>query len=339
MKKCETRFVDKMGTKQVINGKAFEYALVKAYCEYLQDKGGKVILCQDSACNNAKSCYDSFADTEHLRFDSSARATIHTLVNIEPGILYPKDETDVLNIRIAKDSEGQKGDVRDIIFNRSASKWEIGFSAKNDNDAVKHSRISPTIDIGKKWIGHKSSQKYWEERHPIFDYISQKLHMNPKTTWKEIGFEKTDRVYKPLLCAFRDEIMRTNECYCDVPKKLITYLIGDYPFYKIIKDDVNNMVVVKAFNINGELNKSYNGHKPTSRIPSVQLPTRIVELDFETHSDNTLCMILDKGWEITFRIHNASSLLERSLKFDIQLIGNPPILFSQYLFGQNEKYV
>ena len=52
-------------------------------------------------------------------------------------------------------------------------------------------------------------------------------------------------------------------------------------------------------------------------------------------SYNTLNMILDGGWEISFRIHNASTKVEKSLKFDIKLLGNPPILFTQHLF-QNQ---
>ena len=57
------------------------------------------------------------------------------------------------------------------------------------------------------------------------------------------------------------------------------------------------------------------------------------EFDFKVGAeDNTLDMILDGGWEISFRIHNASSSIEQSLKFDIRLLGNPPILFTQHLF-------
>ena len=92
------------------------------------------------------------------------------------------------------------------------------------------------------------------------------------------------------------------------------------------------MVVVKAFNINGELNKTVNGFKSRYKTPKINLPTRIVELDFKEGSDTTLVMILDGGWEISFRIHNASTYVERSLKFDIKLLGNPPILFTQHLF-------
>ena len=46
---------------------------------------------------------------------------------------------------------------------------------------------------------------------------------------------------------------------------------------------------------------------------------------------DTLNMILDGGWEISFRIHSADDPIVPSLKFDVKLLGNPPILFSQYL--------
>ena len=48
--------------------------------------------------------------------------------------------------------------------------------------------------------------------------------------------------------------------------------------------------------------------------------------------NDTLNMILDGGWEISFRIHSADNPIVLSLKFDVKLLGNPPILFSQYLF-------
>ena len=34
-------------------------------------------------------------------------------------------------------------------------------------------------------------------------------------------------------------------------------------------------------------------------------------------------MGFDNGWQFSFRIHNASTFVEPSLKFDIQLIGIP----------------
>ena len=32
---------------------------------------------------------------------------------------------------------------------------------------------------------------------------------------------------------------------------------------------------------------------------------------------------MDGGWQFSFRIHNASTIVEPSLKFDIQFVGEP----------------
>lgn len=323
-----------MSTKQITNGKAFEYALAASYKKYLEEYGIAVVLTEDSASENAKACYDTFNTSEKTRFDRAASATINTLVKIEPGLTAQQSSNDVLTIRIAKDAEGIDGDVRDVIFYRQKSNWEIGFSAKNNNDAVKHSRLSPSIDFGEKWLNIPCSQSYWNAIAPIFGFISNKISTNPHTTWNDLGDEKTSKIYRPLLRAFRDELLRIARTDSAAPAKLISYLIGEFPFYKIIKDDVNNLVVVKAFNINGRLNKTYNGVRARYKTPTINLPKRIVEFDFIEGSDNTLGMILDGGWEVSFRIHNASTTLEKSLKFDIKLLGNPPVLFSQYLFQE-----
>ncbi len=71
-------------------------------------------------------------------------------------------------------------------------------------------------------------------------------------------------------------------------------------------------------------------------VSKIEPPKRIVEFEFAKKSDgqmnDTLNMILDGGWEISFRIHSADNPIVLSLKFDVKLLGNPPILFSQYLF-------
>lgn len=130
---------------QVKNGKSFEYALANEYFLFLANKGINVQIIKDEAYNLDKTYYDSIFHSEQEGFCSAARATIDTMIKIEPGLASLKGDSDPLIIRLAKDSEGQKGDVRDIIFSRPAIKWEIGFSAKNNNDAVKHSRLSNVI--------------------------------------------------------------------------------------------------------------------------------------------------------------------------------------------------
>lgn len=58
-------------------------------------------------------------------------------------------------------------------------------------------------------------------------------------------------------------------------------------------------------------------------VPVVALPTELVALQWKKGSTNTVEMYLNNGWQLDFRIHNASSQVQPSLKFDVQLIGMP----------------
>ena len=48
---------------------------------------------------------------------------------------------------------------------------------------------------------------------------------------------------------------------------------------------------------------------------------------FIKRSNSTIIVTCDNGWSLSFRIHNASTKVENSLKFDIQLIGIPSSLY------------
>jgi hypothetical protein len=76
--------------------------------------------------------------------------------------------------------------------------------------------------------------------------------------------------------------------------------------------------------MHGSLNQPSEANKPESFVPLVELPTRLVALEFKANSSNTVEMYLDNGWQLSFRIHNAKSTVEPSLKFDIQFVGMPP---------------
>ena len=91
---------------------------------------------------------------------------------------------------------------------------------------------------------------------------------------------------------------------------------------------------IYGFHLYGTLNKPTDKVKPKIQVTKLKLPTRIIELSFKPNSTDTVILTCDEGWQISFRIHNASSKVEPSLKFDINLIGQPQSLYSHHLSGE-----
>lgn len=230
---------------QVENGKAFEYSIAKNYFDYLISLGLNVELVENRSLEIAKAFYEKATNIERERFDIAAKNTIETLIVIEPGLISQNGQNDLLKIHLATDAEGQIGDVRDVVFLRDKSKpqWEIGISAKNNHEAVKHSRLSPTIDFGRDWLGYSCSEQYFLEINEVFSWIKRLIVQNNELTWNDLGDIKDNKVYLPILQAFRKELLRLAAQYDKVPANLLSYLIGRKAFYKIIKDDKNNLVI------------------------------------------------------------------------------------------------
>lgn len=129
--------------------------------------------------------------------------------------------------------------------------------------------------------------------------------------WRDI-IQKEEKYYIPILLAFRDELKRLYQINAEkIANNFLHYLLGKYDFYKVIKD--NGTVSLQSFNIQGKLEWG-------KKIP---LPTRIIEADLKPSSKTTLIIVFNNGWQVSFRIHNASTYVEPSLKFDIQLVGWP----------------
>lgn len=75
---------------------------------------------------------------------------------------------------------------------------------------------------------------------------------------------------------------------------------------------------------------------PKARVPKLKLPNRLIDIVYQEDSTTTLLVTLNEGWQISFRIHNASSRVEPSLKFDINLVSAPHSLFINQLFLPSE---
>ena len=315
---------------QTITGKAFEYSLLKEFYERLNNQHNNVVIIESNSYKIAKSCYERFSEYEQGLYSLVSSAAINFLVDMEPRLSNSLNPEDILQLEIVSDIEGQTGDVRDVLAIRLLQKWEIGISAKNNHRAVKHSRLSQKIDFGAKWMGIPCSSNYFEEIRPIFDFLNGLRIKDKSTKWTAIP-NMHEKIYVPLLDAFRSELLRLDkENPSVIPQKLVEYLIGNHDFYKVIKG--NNAVEIQAYNLHGTLNQSLEDIKPKARIPKLILPTRLIEIEYENNSKTTLIVYLNEGWQISFRIHNASSRVEPSLKFDINLISSPHTLFINHIF-------
>lgn len=307
----------KVKTRSNEQGRAYEYAWIKTLNAALCETRITRIIENSSLVTNEKAWFLMDDDIKETLIES-ANAAIDTILELEPKL--SETDNDELILEFQKDEEGIKGDVRDIVIKRQDIKWEIGLSIKHNHDAVKHSRLSHKLDFGKEWFEMPCSDSYWTSVNPIFTMLKEEKENG--TRWSDIG-DKKQKVYIPLLQAFVDEINRAYKEDRTMPRKMIEYLIGVKDYYKIVSKDSKRLTLIHTFNIHGTLNQKGKNKISAITVPIVELPTRLVALEFKPGSKNTVEMYLDNGWQLSFRIHNAKSTVEPSLKFDVQFIGMP----------------
>lgn len=304
------------------HGRAYEYVCLTILCNEIS-KYRKCVIEKNSSFEAAQIAWDNIEELLKDTLAISAISVVDTLFNLEPLII--EKSNDVLQLYLQPDSKGEEGDVRDIIILRSGINWEIGLSIKHNHFAVKHSRLAKTLDFSERWLGKKCTKEYWDSISPIFGYLEKMKRQNKK--WNELP-AKDENVYVPLLNAFMNEINNQNKLDSSIPKKMVEYLLGEFDFYKVISIDSRRTTQIQTFNLHGTLNQPSKNKKPKIEIPVTNLPTRIVSLEFKPNSKNTVELYLDNGWQFSFRIHNASTLVETSLKFDVQIIGMPTTIIS-----------
>lgn len=312
----------------MISGKAFEYALLDQFQEKLKDKTNIEVV-ENSSFYIAKDCFANITKKNQTDYLLTASFAVNFLIDIEPRLANDFGAKDILQLEILSDKHGKHGDVRDVLAIRLLQKWEIGVSAKNNHDAVKHSRLSHLIDFGEKWLGINVSQQYFETITPIFKNL-ENLRKKSNATKKWCDLEDYhSTVYIPVLNAFITELKALNKQNKDIPAKLISYLIGNKDFYKVIKR--KNTVEIQAYNLHGTLNLPFANIESKYKIPQLPIPTEIIDINFKNNSDNTVILTMDNDWILSFRIHNASSKVEASLKFDVTLLKSPKKLFKNTL--------
>ena len=316
---------------QTSNGKAFEYACVDSLYKLLISKQ-EVVIDDSPQLRTARVFYDEAPTVLKNNITKSADAAARVIERLEPQLSYPEGNIP-LHLSLQADAAGQKGDVRDVLCVRNQNGWEIGLSCKHNHHAVKHSRLSGTIDFGKEWFGIPCSYQYFYDVQRIFGELSRvrdasRVRETP-ALWSEMD-DKAGRYYRPVLNAFVAEMKRLDASNPNIiPERLIRYLIGRNDFYKVIADDKGCFTRIEAVNINGTLNQNAGKNAPMIKVPKLKLPNKIYNIDYKEGSDNTIQIVCNEGWEISMRIHSASSKVEPSLKFDVNLISLPSAIYAQ----------
>lgn len=321
-----------MGLSQTENGKAYEYACLQAiYERMLNAPNTSVVVVDSDALHTAKAAYmkaqrEGVADN----LTKAAKAAVRTIVRLEPQLEFGNGE---LYLTIQTDAQGISGDVRDVVCIRNTAGWEIGLSCKHNHHAVKHSRLSATIDFGTEWFGVPCSQNYFMAIQPVFNNLrnirdSAISFGEEIPQWANVP-DKAQSYYVPVLSAFLDELKRLAGENTSIPALLVSYMLGRYDFYKVITDDRHQTTRVEAINIAGTLNRPADGHHSIVDVPKLKLPGRFYHMGFVPDSNNTVEIICDEGWALNMRIHNASKYIEPSLKFDVQLISLPSSIHAQ----------
>jgi len=277
----------------------------------------------------AKSCFEETSQPTQVELLKAAHAATRVLAQLEPQLGYP-DGGEPLFLQLQNDAKGMVGDVRDVLCWKEGISWEIGLSCKLNNEAVKHSRLSGTIDFGQEWFQTPCTSDYFDTVVPIFDEL-RRIRDGSKDTalWSDVE-HKQERFYMPILDAFIDELKRLDSAYPKtIPERLVRYLIGRHDFYKVVADLKHKTTRIEGVNFSASLNRPSEESQPNVKIPRLELPTHFYDISYRDSSKTTIEVVCDKGWTLSMRIHSAKSKVEPSLKFDVNLVSLPHNLHSQ----------
>ena len=315
--------------RQTLNGKAFEYACLKAVYDVLLSKNKQTEINNTAAFETAKNAFYTLDEETQSRYLLAAQTAAKTICGLEPRLVNGEGSL-VFEIEPDSVAIGVDGDVRDVLFTRVSvhdQKWEIGVSCKHNHEALKHPRITEGKDFSWDWIGIHCSQEFMEEITPITDSLVS--FGNEGKQWKTIS-NKYDSYYVPILKAYLKEIKRLCDQYDRVSEMLLSYFFGAKDFYKIIMKESAKTTTIEGFNMHGTLNKPNGSERAFTKVPIIKMPTRLINADFklvrqgQSQSKTTIILVFDQGWSVSMRLHNKDKVAKpTSLAWDVTLVGLP----------------
>ena len=298
-------------------GRAYEYAWMTALLELLKPLR-KTDVVHNSSYEANERAWSAISQEKQKLYTTSANAAANTIVELEP--MMDENSVDTLLLEFQRDEAGENGDVRDIVIHRDDIDWEIGLSIKHNHDAVKHSRLSHVLDFGKEWYGVSCSHDYWNDINQVFELL--KCEKDRVTAWADLD-KKEETVYVPLLQAFLNEVTRAYRENPNIVVKMFEYLVGVKDYHKIVSHDSKKMTLIHTFNLHGTLNQPSAVKVSAFEVLTADIPTEIIAMRFKKNSNTTVEIYMDNGWAFSFRIHSASTVVQPSLKFDVQFISTP----------------
>ena len=298
-------------------GRAYEYAWMTALLELLKPLR-KTDVVYNSSYEANERAWNAISQEKQKLYTTSANAAVNTIVELEP--MMDENSVDTLLLEFQRDEAGENGDVRDIVIHRDDIDWEIGLSIKHNHDAVKHSRLSHVLDFGKEWYGVPCSHDYWNDINQVFELL--KCEKDRGTAWADLD-KKEEIVYVPLLQAFLNEVTRAYRENPNIVVKMFEYLVGVKDYHKIVSHDSKKMTLIHTFNLHGTLNQPSAVKVSAFEVLTADIPTEIIAMRFKKNSNTTVEIYMDNGWAFSFRIHSASTVVQPSLKFDVQFISTP----------------
>ena len=306
-----------MSTNSNDQGRAYEYAWINALFRTL-DPIRKTGIVYNSSLDANERAWNAVSQDKRNLFTISANAAVDAILELEPRM--EENNGDTLLLEFQKDEAGETGDVRDIVIRRDDIEWEVGLSIKHNHSAVKHSRLSHALDFGNEWYSIPCSNQYWNDIAPIFQMLNHEK--SRKTAWSDLEDKEGD-VYIPLLQAFLNEIKRAYNQEPKIAIRMFEYLVGIKDYHKIVSHDNKKMTLIHTFNLHDTLNKPSCIKISAFDVPVADTPTEILAMKFKRNSKTTVEIYMDNGWAFSFRIHSASTVVQPSLKFDIQFISTP----------------
>jgi hypothetical protein len=271
---------------QFASGMVLDFSVMNSF----EKKG--IVIEKNNKYNKAKECFSLLSKEEQDKLERDTDKVISALEEL--GL------KEVEKIRMNSEKDGEIGISNDLTCIHK-DKSITGISDKVNNTSIKNSRLSPTIDFGKKWLNKKCSETYSSEIKSFF----KKLISIEVENFDEI--EDKNSLYKEVLEIFKKEFLNLTKNDKIAIKNFLYYVMGYTNHFKVEYFGKNNYFNIQYIT---EESLKYND-------------LEISNLSFKENSMNTLILTLNNGFVFSFRIHNAEKKITASLKFDIKCLNFP----------------